>query len=439
VATIVNQSRFIVRVKRHPGLSREFPHTKASEAEAYKQQVIRENPKLDPDLIVIERGVPRLLVRIRRRGLPEQSECFDSEDAAEEYITTMGADLIRGTALDSRLARRTTLAARMQLYIDSVCPTHKGEDVEVTTLTGMLVDSRNLLANEIKEFKAAKKRGENPERIRTRRLPRAHLEWLQLPLTSISSAHIDKFKEARLRQVKPATVKRELDLISAVLHKAFADLYQGGLNPMKGVTRPICKNGRTRRLEGDEQERLFISARREDLLRSRELALEPELVEARERAKLARNKSARQRYMKRERRLAVRRLDRRYPVVPLFEALIAFLLETAARSSEALALRWRDVNFNHETAFFPDTKNGCSREVPIQRFTMELLKVLPRTGERVFELTEGQYEGAWKRLAERAGLRETDRSDKDACKNDFHTHDLRHEALSRISEVGQAC
>jgi integrase len=256
-------------------------------------------------------------------------------------------------------------------------------------------------------------------------------------LTSVSSAHINQFQQARLTQVKPATVKRELDLISAVIHKAFADLYKGAPNPMAGVKRPEVDNGRDRRLEGDEQERLFRSARREDLIRSRGLALVPELAEARKRAERAKNKSARQRFLKRQRRLAVRRIDRRYPVVPLYEALIAFLLETAARLSEALALRWRDVNFNHETAFFPDTKNGCSREVPIQRFTMELLKVLPRTGERVFELTEGEYEGAWKRIAERAGLRATDRSDKDACQKDFHTHDLRHEALSRISEVGQ--
>ena len=142
--------------------------------------------------------------------------------------------------------------------------------------------------------------------------------------------------------------------------------------------------------------------------------------------------------MKRERRLAVRRLDRRYPVVPLFETLIAFLLETAARLSEALTLRWQDINFTDETAFFADTKNGSSRTVPIQRFTIELLRALPRTGDWVFDLTEGAYDGAWERIAERAGLREKVRSNKKACEKDFHTHDLRHEALSRISEVGQA-
>ena len=96
------------------------------------------------------------------------------------------------------------------------------------------------------------------------------------------------------------------------------------------------------------------------------------------------------------------------------------------------------MNFEDETAFFPDTKNSRSRTVPVQRFTMDLLKLLPRSDERVFPLSDGEFEGAWKRIAKRAGLRERDRTDKKKCLNDFHGHDLRHEGLSRISEVGHA-
>jgi integrase len=58
--------------------------------------------------------------------------------------------------------------------------------------------------------------------------------------------------------------------------------------------------------------------------------------------------------------------------------------------------------------------------------------------ERVFPLTDGELEGAWTRIAERAGLRESDRTNKEKCSKDFHVHDLRHESLSRISEVGHA-
>jgi len=69
-------------------------------------------------------------------------------------------------------------------------------------------------------FKEAKDRGENPKPVRARRQARTALEWLHLPLEEVRSAHLTAFKKARLKQVKPATVNREMDLLSAVIHKA---------------------------------------------------------------------------------------------------------------------------------------------------------------------------------------------------------------------------
>jgi integrase len=128
--------------------------------------------------------------------------------------------------------------------------------------------------------------------------------------------------------------------------------------PVIGVERPDYNNKRNRRFRGDEQERLFRSARREDLIRSRNIALEALLIEARQHANRF-NASWRQRFLKKERIKALKRLRRGYEIVPLFESFIAFLLETAARRSEALSLERYDVNFEDETAFFPDTKIRC--------------------------------------------------------------------------------
>jgi integrase len=161
------------------------------------------------------------------------------------------------------------------------------------------------------------------------------------------------------------------------------------------------------------------------------------LVEARQHAKRF-NASWRQRFLRKARIKALKGLRRGYEIVPLFESLIAFLLETAARRSEALALKRCDLDYKDETAFFPDTKNSMSRTVPVQRFTMDLLKLLPQSGERIFPLTKDEFKGAWERIAERAGLRERDRSNKQKCLKDFKPHDLRHEGLSRISEIEHA-
>jgi len=434
VSSIINQSRYIVKVARQPDLTCEFPHTKAAEAEAYKATLLAEKG-LKAE---IERGPLKLLVRIRTPGWPPESQCVHSYEEVESYEAQVRADQIRGVRVDTKAARKTLTADLIRRYIDEECIHHKGKAIEIATLEGMLEDSLGILARQIKEFEAAKKRGEDPKPIKARRQPRANLEWLQRPFAEARSAHLEAFKKARLLQVAPATVKRELELLSAVIHKAIHKWEVAvPKNPMIGLERPKVRNGRDRRFKGDEQERLFRSARREDVIRSRDLALEALLVEARQHAKRF-NASWRQRFLKKERIKALKKLRRGYEIVPLYEALIAFLLESAPRCSEALALKRCDVNFEDETAFFPDTKNSMSRTAPVQRFTMDLIKLLPSTEERIFPLTEDEFEGAWKRIAERAGLRERDRTKKPKCLNDFHRHDLRHEGLSRISEVGHA-
>jgi integrase len=434
VSNIINQSRYIVIVPRKPEFTGEFPHTKAAEAEAYKAQLLAEKG-LKAE---IERGPLKLLVRIRTPGWPEESQRVHSYDEARQYETQVLADQIRCVRVDPKAARKTLTATLIQRYIDEECVNHKGKDIEIPTLEGMLEDSLGILARQIKEFEAAKKRGENPKPLKSRRQPRANLKWLQRPFAEARSEHLVAFKEARLRQVAPATVDRELDLLSGVIHMAINSWdYVVAKNPMTGVKRPTYNNERDRRFEGDEQERLFRSARREDLIRSRNIALESLLLEARAHAKRF-NASWRQRFLRKARIKALKRLRRGYEIVPLFEALLAFLLESAPRCSEALALKRCDVNFEDETAFFPDTKNSMSRTAPVQRFTMDLIKLLPQSEERIFPLTKDAFKGAWERIAERAGLRERDRSNKQKCLKDFKRHDLRHEGLSRISEIEHA-
>ncbi len=82
--------------------------------------------------------------------------------------------------------------------------------------------------------------------MKARRQARTNLEWFHLPFEQVRTAHVDAFKKARLTQVKPATVDRELDLISAVLHKAINswDYVAGALSKISpvllGKTSPLC-------------------------------------------------------------------------------------------------------------------------------------------------------------------------------------------------------
>lgn len=90
------------------------------------------------------------------------------------------------------------------------------------------------------------------------------------------------------------------------------------------------------------------------------------------------------------------------------------------------------------SAFFPETKNGLPRTVPLRQHVIELLQRLPRTDDRVFPISVYTLKKAWNRICERAGLVDETVHDNGnvTFKVNFHIHDLRHEAISRIAEVG---
>jgi integrase len=134
--------------------------------------------------------------------------------------------------------------------------------------------------------------------------------------------------------------------------------------------------------------------------------------------------SSRTRRIAKARESALETIGSDFVVVPLFETLLEFLLATAARRGEALALLWTQTFLDAQTAFFPDTKNGRSRTVPVRRHLVQLLNRLPRDDVRVFPISVDAIKGAWYRICERAGI------------EDLHLHDLRHEAISLIAEAG---
>jgi integrase len=112
----------------------------------------------------------------------------------------------------------------------------------------------------------------------------------------------------------------------------------------------------------------------------------------------------------------------------LLKPLIILALETSMRRGELLGLRWEHIDFERRVAHLPLTKNGDSRDVPLSlRATgalQSLISATRRHPDRVFPMTGNAVRLAFERLRERVGM------------NDFHFHDLRHEAVSRLFEKG---
>ncbi|GJE78251.1 site-specific integrase [Methylorubrum suomiense] len=279
---------------------------------------------------------------MRRKGIAPRAKSFDTKADAERWARSLEAELDRCGALpDTRSAEKTTLAQVLERYRDTVSPTKRSSVTEIARINAIL------------------------------RRPICHRT-----MTLLSSADLATYRDERLKSVAPATVIRELNTISHAIDTARRewDIHLAQ-NPCKLVRRPSPPKGRTRRLEGDEEQRLLTAA----------------------------DKGR----------------------VPYLRPLIELAVETGMRRGELLSLTWENVDLDRRVAHLPLTKNGSSRDVPLSTRAVATLMKL-RTGEsaKVFTAAPNAVRLAWERLRRRVGL------------NDLHLHDLRHEAVSRLFEKG---
>jgi len=254
------------------------------------------------------------------------------------------------------------------------------------------------------------------------------LEWIHRSFAQITVTDIEDWIEERLECVEPATVDRELDEISKIFRLAIRTWgYPLAANPMDGVRRPRYFNERNRRLRDDEEDRLLAAARDEDRRDAIESATRAGAAERLHETDLdALHPSSRKRRVLNARQCAREHVaSRELAPTPVLEALIGFFLMTAARRSEALSLRWSNVDLRAKTAFLPETKHGRSRTLSLRRDLIALLERLPRDGDTVFPVTAHRLRRAWERICERAEI------------TDLRIHDLRHEAISRVAELSE--
>lgn len=108
-----------------------------------------------------------------------------------------------------------------------------------------------------------------------------------------------------------------------------------------------------------------------------------------------------------------------------FHAIIQIALATAMRQGEILNLKWEHINLNTRVAHLPETKNGSKRDVPLSLLATQVLRKLgPKTSGQVFTYTSAGLKSTWRVMRIRLGIQ------------DLHFHDLRHEATSRLFEMG---
>ena len=276
-------------------------------------------------------------VRVRKQGIPAQCRAFSSK-----------RDAVRWAAETERAADNG------HILIDDCT----------------IGDLLNRYEREI----SSKKRGWKVESYRLKTLKASHLGLIKT--SKLKPVHIAQYRDQRLKEISPASVKRELVIISHMMSVAITDWgYELPSNPCHRVRKPSVDNARDRRLINDEFESLIASCKQS---------------------------------------------DNSY-LTPLVE----FAIETGMRRGELLSTRWENVFIDKRIIHLPITKNGSSRDVPLSNRAMDILADLPRgLSEAVFPIHFEALKGLWKRACKRAEI------------EDLHFHDLRHEATTRFFEKG---
>ena len=106
-------------------------------------------------------------------------------------------------------------------------------------------------------------------------------------------------------------------------------------------------------------------------------------------------------------------------------SIVVLALETAMRQGEILNLQWENLNFKTRVAHLPETKNGTKRDVPLSLKAGEaLIRLGVKSNGKVFKYTSEGLKSTWRFMLRKLGI------------DDLHFHDLRHEAISRLFELG---
>ncbi len=192
---------------------------------------------------------------------------------------------------------------------------------------------------------------------------------------------------------------------------------------MDAVRRPKYFNERERRISAAEERRLADALAQLDFERAAEERLQVLVADSLS-GHVSSSESARKKVMAAE-RVRLRPLaEGSCTVVPLLETFLQFQLMPAARRSESLSLTWDRIDFEAQTAYLPETKNGRPRRLALRFDLVALLQELPSDGAKVFPIGVDALGSAWRKACAAAGL------------EDLHIHDCRHEGISRVAETG---
>ncbi|UZF34542.1 tyrosine-type recombinase/integrase [Ralstonia pseudosolanacearum] len=293
---------------------------------------------------------------IRKLGWPTTAKTFRTKRDAEDWARSTEDEMVRGVYLSRAPSEKLTVAGALNRYMQEVSVTKK------------------------------------PTTQRSERFTAQHLEAFfgKYSMAAVSADLVAKYRDERLAAGKSNnTVRIELAMLGHLFRTAIQEWGLGlTFNPVANIRKPSPGPGRNRRLNVDEQQRLFAAADGHSN--------------------------------------------------PMLGWIVRLAVETGMRSSEITGLRRSQIDLQRRVVSLTDTKSGSARLVPLTRVAVGILQramdnpVRPLDSDLVFFGEPGKsgprkpyvFQKLWTRITSDVGL------------SDLHFHDLRHEAVSRLVEAG---
>ncbi len=293
---------------------------------------------------------------VRMKGFAPLARTFDTKGEAKAWAADIEKEMRMGRYQDARPAEKLTFAEVLNRYLEQVSTTKRPNSERRDR------DSVQAILN-----------GFGPE----------------IALSSINAQRLAAYRDARMKTISPSTIQKEFALLSHMFNIASREWGLAVDNPVRKVSRPKIRNGRTRFLTKEEAQRLLDCA------------------------KTSKN-------------------EKLYPY-------LLVMMHTGMRPSEAAGLRWGDVDLDARLVKLQTTKTDM-RYVPLTKMAESALRsmrpggatkdmnvFLPKSRMESAEITYvpcHYFKRSFTTARAKAGL------------DDVHLHDLRHTAASHLLMSG---
>jgi len=223
-------------------------------------------------------------------------------------------------------------------------------------------------------------------RCETSRLKILSKRWGDLPVEQINKAAILELRDDLLSRGRSGeTINHYFNTLSKLFQMLVGDWDLIIANPIKGIKRMPPSAGRSKRVTIEIEELLLDSCNALSLT--------------------------------------------------LLPSILSFAIETGMRRGEIMMLCWDDIDLTNRKAYLHVTKNGEPRQVPLTKRAVSTLEALQKNPSgKVFPMSYGCLRSQFERIKEHAKSKWNGHGKNPF--EDLRFHDLRHEALSRLSDAG---